>query len=171
MSNYWSTHTLSSNSPILKQIGGQPGDYDLMWDKKEKHLVIKEQSSGNHWTISCSSSKEAGQLLNLGGKRRDDLSQSEVKLLKQLSDARYQKGWTRWKQSNYEIMTKTDSTGFVKDIYIKKSGTNSDHIHIYTDTVTGHKGTHLTLSKNGKSQHYKIDANKSVDDLINEFTP
>ncbi|HAX79719.1 MAG TPA: hypothetical protein DCY88_28765 [Cyanobacteria bacterium UBA11372] len=171
MKNYWSTHTLSPNSPLLKKIGGRPGDYEIMWDRQAGVLRIQEQSSGQQWQIPLSSPNDVMQLLTLGGKTRDDLNQSEVKLLKQLSDARYSKGWTKWKQSNYEVQTKTDSTGFVKDIYIKKAGTNADHIHIYTDTVTGEKGTNLTVVRNGKSEHYKIDGNKSVDELINEFTP
>lgn len=197
MNNYWSTRTLSSDSLILKKIGGQPGDYDLMWDRTNKSLLIKEQSSGNQWNFPLSSSEDVRQLLNdLNCLTRDDLThllekskQSkpnnlpiEVKLLNQLSDLRYQKGWTRWKQSNYEIRIKMDSTGFVKDVLIqrigaKKVGGKSDHIHIYHNPATNEKGLHLTVIKNGKSDKHEIDKKFDdyktvydlIDNLINEF--
>jgi hypothetical protein len=99
------------------------------------------------------------------------LNQQDIKFLKQLSDAEYET-WTRWKQSNYEVRIKVDSTRFIKDIMIRRAGTNdaNDHIHIWTDTVTGEQGTHLTIVRNGHKSRHKIDGNKSFDELIDEFT-
>ena len=170
MRNNWSTHTLSADSPILLKIGGTPGTYDIMWDRVSRVLNIRESVSGRTHTISLSSSGDVSLLMSLASKTRDGLTRDEIKLLKQLSDARYS-NWTQWKQSGYEIKTKTDSTGFVKDILIRKIGTNNDHIHVYTDTVTGENGIHLTVYRNGKPKHYRIDKNRSVDDLISQFTP
>lgn len=96
-------------------------------------------------------------------KDRDDLTQDEVRFLKSLSDARYAKDWTQYKNTNYKIMTKTDSTGFVRDIFIRRGG-SSDHIHVYVDTVSGNRGMVLTFN----GQHYPLDYN-SFDDLLNDL--
>jgi len=171
MKNDWSTHTLSADSPILSRIGGTPGTYEIMWDKVSGILKIKYPVSGKIWSIQLSSSGDVSLLMSLGSKTRNDITQGESKLLKQLSDARYS-NWVQWKQSGYEIRTKTDSTGFVKDILIRKIGTNNDHIHLYTDSVTGKNGSHLRVYIDGVEQRPRlIDKNLSVDDLISQFMP
>ena len=184
MINYWSTHTLSANSPLLQRIGANPGKYQIKWDKGAGVLRVKDEESTQEWQFPLASANDVRSLFALGSKTRDDLGSVETTLLKQLSDARYN-SWTRWKQSNYQVKTKTDSTGFVKDILIRRSGTtgDDDHIHIWIDpveakpinSITGkrmddNRATHLKVIKNGKVNRYEIDKNKSIDDLINEFT-
>lgn len=93
---------------------------------------------------------------------RDSLTQDEIRFLKTLSDAKYTK-WEPWGNTNYVIKTKTDSTGFVRDIQIRRSG-SSDHIHVYTDTVSGKSGMVLTANNN----HYPLSYD-SFDDLLNDI--
>jgi hypothetical protein len=94
---------------------------------------------------------------------RDSLTQDEIRFLKQLSDAKFSKNWESWGNTNYLIKTKTDSTGFVRDIHIRRKG-SSDHIHVYTDTVSGKSGMVLTANNN----HYPLSYD-SFDDLLNDI--
>lgn len=93
---------------------------------------------------------------------RDNLTQDEIRFLKGLSDARYS-DWSQWHNTNYVIKTKTDSTGFVRDIMLKRKG-SSDHIHVYTDTVSGRNGMVLTV----KGTHYPLSYD-SFDELLNDI--
>lgn len=160
MKDRWTNRSLSSDSLLLQRIDGKPGNYDVMWDTSMK--VIRIKGFGQEWTIPLASAINAMSLLGGSEKSRDDLTQDEIRFLKSLSDARFAKDWTQYGSTNYYIQTKTDSTGFVRDILIRRKG-SSDHVHVYVDTVSGNRG--MVLTTNGK--HYPLDYD-SLDDLLND---